>query len=126
MRVPVILIRQGLVDAVIEVLVVGENNMAPDIVELGEARSALRRWNGTGRLTKPSGVTSVEARPPGVSFESMIIHDGPFWECQHLRLARSRWGRPSHDLIQALRRPETRGTGADDENIDIARIRYQS
>ena len=28
-------------------------------------------------LTKPSGVISVEASPPGVSFESMIIHDGP-------------------------------------------------
>src|SRR5271154_1976186 len=30
-----------------------------------------------GRHTKPSLVTSVEARPPGVSFESRIIHDGP-------------------------------------------------
>lgn len=29
-------------------------------------------------LTNPSGVTSVEARPPGVSFESTIIHEGPF------------------------------------------------
>ena len=27
--------------------------------------------------TKPSGVMSVDANPPGVSFESMIIHDGP-------------------------------------------------
>lgn len=32
---------------------------------------------GRGRPTKPSGVISVEARPPGVSLESMIIHDGP-------------------------------------------------
>lgn len=29
--------------------------------------------------TNPSGVVSVEARPPGVSFESIIIHEGPFW-----------------------------------------------
>jgi len=27
--------------------------------------------------TKPSGVVSVEASPPGLSLESMIIHDGP-------------------------------------------------
>jgi len=35
-------------------------------------------------------VTSVEARPPGVSFESRIIHDGPSlsWsvELQHLEI----------------------------------------
>jgi hypothetical protein len=30
-----------------------------------------------GGRTKPSGVTSVDARPPGVLFESTIIHDGP-------------------------------------------------
>jgi len=30
-------------------------------------------------LTKPSGVTSVEARPPAFSLESMIIHEGPFY-----------------------------------------------
>ena len=28
--------------------------------------------------TKPSGVTSVEASPPALSFESKINHDGPF------------------------------------------------
>jgi hypothetical protein len=33
--VPVVLLRKGLVDAVIEVLVVGEDNVAADIVELG-------------------------------------------------------------------------------------------
>ena len=27
--------------------------------------------------TKPSGVTSVDASPPGVSFESTIIQEGP-------------------------------------------------
>jgi hypothetical protein len=35
-------------------------------------------------LTKPSGVTSVEARPPGFSLASMIIHDGPPWNCCYL------------------------------------------
>jgi hypothetical protein len=33
-RVPVIILGEGLVDAVVEVLVVGEDDMATDIVEL--------------------------------------------------------------------------------------------
>lgn len=33
-----------------------------------------------GFLTKPSGVTSVEARPPAFSLESKINHDGPFYK----------------------------------------------
>jgi hypothetical protein len=33
--VPVLLFRECLVDAVVEVLVVGEDNMAADVVELG-------------------------------------------------------------------------------------------
>lgn len=37
------------------------------------------------RLTNPSFVTSVEARPPGVSLESMINHDGPSWKNQSLQ-----------------------------------------
>lgn len=78
--VPIVLPGEGLVDAVVKVLVVREDDMAPDVVEL--AGSGQRRGaggEGEGRLTKPSGVTSVEARPPGVSLESMIIHDGPFY-----------------------------------------------
>jgi hypothetical protein len=78
MGIPVLGPWQRLIDTVVKVLVVGEDDMATNIVELraGSVRllsSQLER----GRLTKPSGVTSVEARPPGVSFESMIIHDGP-------------------------------------------------
>lgn len=30
-------------------------------------------------LTKPSGVTSVDARPPGVVFESTMSHDALFF-----------------------------------------------
>ena len=77
---PVILLGQSLVDAVVEVLVVGEDDMATNVVELqnngvsgGGAATA-----GGETLTKPSGVTSVLARPPALSEESTISHEGPF------------------------------------------------
>jgi len=75
--VPILLLRQRLVNAIIEVFVMGENDMASDIVELGMKISQHSTKLGNATPTKPSGVTSVEARPPGVSFASMIIHDGP-------------------------------------------------
>lgn len=80
MCVPVILVGQCLVDTVVEIFVVGEDDMAANIVELGKLAHNLQLR--IGRLTNPSGVTSVEARPPGVSFESIIIHDGPSCEGQ--------------------------------------------
>lgn len=78
MRVPVLLFGQCLIDAVIEITVMREYDMSADVVQLDEQSiaSQLGEWH-IKRRTKPSGVTSVEARPPGVSFESMIIHDGP-------------------------------------------------
>jgi hypothetical protein len=38
MRVPVILLRKGLVNAVVEVFVVGEDNVAADVVELRDEK----------------------------------------------------------------------------------------
>ncbi len=77
MCVPVLLPRQCFVDAVIEVFVVGEDDMAADIVEL-RARSGFKKSRGVEQWrTKPSAVVSVEARPPAVSLQSIIIHDGP-------------------------------------------------
>ena len=73
---PVLIVGESLVDAVVEVLVVGEDDMAADVVELGWS-VAVRCQLVAGRLTKPSGVVSVEARPPGVSLESTISHEGP-------------------------------------------------
>ena len=77
MRIPVIFGRQSLVNAVVEIFVVGENNVAANIVEL-IANQLGAREGGRESRTKPSGVISVDANPPGVSFESIIIHDGPF------------------------------------------------
>jgi hypothetical protein len=75
--VPIGLVGESLVDAVVKVLVMGEDNMAADIVELSMAVSAAQLTLTIARmvLTKPSGVTSVEARPPGTSLESTINHD---------------------------------------------------
>lgn len=42
-------------------------------------RGCNHRKSGIEELTKPSGVTSVLARPPGVSLLSTIIHEGPSW-----------------------------------------------
>lgn len=82
---PVVLLGQRLVDAVVEVLVVGEDDVAADIVELTHS-SCCQHTNAAlvvdmsvvDQLTNPSGVTSVEARPPASSLESTMSHDGPF------------------------------------------------
>ena len=81
MCVPVIFIGQGLVNAVVEVFVVREDDMPANIVKLGACQIRVlgaAGFNWRRELTKPSGVISVDASPPGVSFESIIIHDGPF------------------------------------------------
>ena len=81
MSVPIILAREGLIDAVVEVFVVGEDNVAADVVKLGRLVVwCSERGASRGARTKPSGVTSVEARPPGISLLSIIIHEGPFCE----------------------------------------------
>jgi hypothetical protein len=51
--------------------------MAADIVQLGLCQRGRKLFSRRVAHTKPSFVTSVEARPPGTSFESTIIHDGP-------------------------------------------------
>ena len=79
MRVPVVLLGEGLVDAVVEVFVVREDDVAADIVELVSSVSYFTSYEEQMRkLTKPSGVMSVEARPPGVGLLSMINHDASF------------------------------------------------
>lgn len=88
---PVILLGQSLVETVVEVLVVGEDNVATNVVQLkyfarqlvafcaiADLQQGLLRdcdW----KLTKPSGVTSVAARPPAFSLESTINQEGPFY-----------------------------------------------
>jgi hypothetical protein len=81
--VPVIILGESLVDAVVEVLVVGEDNVATDIVELKNRKLATSFSVESERrqLTKPSGVVSVPARPPALFEESTISHEGPF--CKH-------------------------------------------
>lgn len=79
MGVPVAFVGKSLVDAVVKVLVVGEDDVAANIVELAGVSTDVLWWNWRlgGRHTKPSGVTSVEARPPGTSLLSTIIQSGP-------------------------------------------------
>jgi hypothetical protein len=88
---PVLLVRQGLIYAVVEVLVVGEDNMPTDVIQLetpawsaeelscASPRQMDHNEEG-GSHTKPSGVMSVEASPPAFSSDSSSSHDGPFWE----------------------------------------------
>jgi len=73
--VPVVLVWKGFINAVVEVFVVRKDDMTTDIVELDFVSDGLRRKRMA--LTKPSFVTSVEARPPGISFASTIIQEGP-------------------------------------------------
>lgn len=83
MCVPVIRFGQGLVDAVIEVFVVREDDMSSDIVELQISLGAALT-DGTKEHTNPSGVTSVEASPPGVSLESTRSHEVSFYRSKQL------------------------------------------
>ena len=55
--------------------------------------------------TKPSGVTSVDAKPPGVSFVSMIIHEGP--SCASNELCRLQIVEVvgAHKLMETFRSP---------------------
>lgn len=78
MRVPIVFSRQGFVDAVVEVFVVRKDDMTANIIQLCDKSAGSQVQNSAAAaLTKPSFVTSVDARPPGVSLESMINHDGP-------------------------------------------------
>jgi hypothetical protein len=52
--------------------------MAADVVELVFAVNTGIHQLWRGVLTKPSGVMSVEARPPGVGLLSTINHDASF------------------------------------------------
>jgi hypothetical protein len=76
--IPIVFVGQSFVDAVIEVFVVREDDVAANIIQLPPVSRDLAQTDVLAALTNPSFVTSVEARPPGVSFESMIIQDGPF------------------------------------------------
>jgi hypothetical protein len=42
--VPIVLLRQSFIDAVVEVLVVGEDDMSTDIIELEHGRLASGSW----------------------------------------------------------------------------------
>lgn len=82
--VPVIVVGEGFVDTVIKVLVVGEDNVTTDIEKLYAISLCLPMTvTLEGSRTKPSGVTSVEAKPPGVSWLSTINHEGPFYISQY-------------------------------------------
>jgi hypothetical protein len=69
--IPIGVFGKCFVDAIIKVLVVREDDMASDIVELSKGECMLQR-DREGQRTNPSFVTSVDARPPGVSLESTI------------------------------------------------------
>ena len=62
---------------------------------------------------------SVEAKPPGVSFESMIIHDGP--SCALSKLRSGVWVSVGpHQLMKAFCSSETSWTSTNDQYIDGA------
>lgn len=77
MCIPIIRLGKSFVDAIIEVLVMRENDMSADIIELPYSVSNRVLKGDQGR-TNPSGVTSVEASPPGVSLESTRSQEASF------------------------------------------------
>lgn len=80
MRVPVVGLGQGFVEAVVEVAIVGEDDMSSNVEQLEILIHVKKEEQREAEeLTKPSGVTSVDARPPGVVLESTMSHDAPFF-----------------------------------------------
>ena len=70
--------------------------------------------------TNPSGVTSVEASPPGVSFESIIIHDGPSYR-RISSVTKPEEIQKTYQLMQTFRGSQTSRTSSNDQDIDRAR-----
>lgn len=105
MSVPVVCLREGLVNAVIEVLVVGEDNVsAKREIRPQSSHKGLETYPPTS-YRKPSGVVSVPARPPALSSQSTINHDGPFW-----RESDTLWRNVislTYQLVESLCRTET-------------------
>ena len=99
MRIPVIFVGKRLVNAVVEILVMREYDMATDVVELRRIRDCSSHSQRRVQLTKPSGVTSVEASPPGVLFASTIIHEGPSCGGLATSLRSSRGARAAYNLV---------------------------
>ena len=64
-------------------------------------------------------MTSVEARPPGISLESIIIHDGPSYVVVNLETLAS-GEKPSNNLIQTFCSTKTSWSSANDKNVNIA------
>jgi hypothetical protein len=54
---PVVVVGQGLVDAVVEVLVVGEDDMAADVVELRLSDTGTANWPGVTHKAFGGGVS---------------------------------------------------------------------
>ena len=78
-------------------------------------------------LTKPSGVISVDARPPGVSLLSTINHDGLFCDDRQMgKFFVSMLPQATYDLVQALRSTKTGWASANDEDVNVAEGKSQS
>ena len=72
MRIPVILTGQCLVDTVVEVFVVGEDNMAPNVVEL-----MLRSVRCFAKDEQEGQIGKENIRSPQVSHQSRQGHQAP-------------------------------------------------
>jgi hypothetical protein len=91
------------------------------------------RGAGASR-TKPSGVTSVEARPPAFSLASTISHDGPFYRKllafrrretrdksrKNRHCAGRKRVRETYDVVEALGSTKAGRASTDNENVDVA------
>ena len=118
MCIPIIFFRQCLVDAIVKVFVVGEDDMTSHIVKLQDvSRDIMKVRSSTEKLTKPSGVISVDARPPGVSLESTIIHDGPSCRLGECCVDAVTIDLP-YNLVQALCCTQSGRTSTNDQDID--------
>jgi hypothetical protein len=63
----------------------------------------------------------VDARPPGVSLESIIIQDGPFWADVRPNRDHNEAGEGIYELIEPLCSTKSCWTSSNDQNVYISR-----
>ena len=128
MGVPVVIMGKGLVNAVVEVLVVGEDDMAADIVQLRGAALASMREKPREEAaetyeTLRSHVSASKTTGLGVGVDNeprrAILGDKSVlatWETS----PRDELAVSTHDLVQTLGGTETSRSHANDKDIDVA------
>ena len=73
-----------------------------------------------GGLTNPSGVESVDAKPPGTVLASTMSHERVFCQCCQLSSSYASQVGLTDELVEAFGSAQAGRAGANHKHIDIA------